>query len=177
MARSGVYWGSNSVQKLRPRSCTQPRKSSGVILFGWVSNGSSGFSSITDENSSVKLLKPDDPFPTHSNTTTEVVWRDFIWMGEQRIIRLQQFHRRVLVRDARKRTIHLPCTLFCGRQRRRDQGRIWCIVEFIPGELPLVLHDECSTLRYIIEQPLIRSRQFRPKFVRAHPDHDGMEGG
>jgi len=60
--------------------------------------------------------------------------RDFIWMVSNDH-RLQEFHGRVLVGDARKRTIHLPGTLFCGRAAAARSGPIWCIVEFVPGEL------------------------------------------
>ena len=107
----------------------------------------------------------------------EVVLRDFIWMSEQQIKRFQEFHGGILVRDTRKWTEYQRRTFFCRRKRRRDQGRIRRIVEFVPGKLSLVLHNECSTLGNVIQQPLIRSRQFRPKFVRAHPHHNGMEWG
>src|SRR5437773_7409417 len=53
MASNAVYLGSNCVQKYKPRSCTQPLKSSGVILFGVLSRGSLGFRNFTGEFSSV----------------------------------------------------------------------------------------------------------------------------
>src|SRR5205823_13986769 len=53
IASSAVYFGSNCVQKYRPRSCIQPLKSSCVILFGVFSNGSFGLRNFTGEFSSV----------------------------------------------------------------------------------------------------------------------------
>src|SRR3989442_15930392 len=53
MASNAVYLGSNCVQKYKPRSCTQPLKSSGVILFGVFSRGSFGFRNFTGDFSSV----------------------------------------------------------------------------------------------------------------------------
>ena len=105
----------------------------------------------------------------------EVVLGNLVRMIEERIIRLQEFDGGILISDARKGTNDRRCSFFCRRKRRRNQSRIRGVLEFVPGKLSLVLHDERSTLGHVIQQPLVRSCQLRPKFVGAHADHDGVE--
>src|ERR1051325_7576356 len=52
-AMSVWYFGSQSFVKYKPRSCTQPFQSSARTLFGTLSSGWSGLSSVTGASSTV----------------------------------------------------------------------------------------------------------------------------